>query len=150
MLVPATPPVSRAFGQRIEFAPDQVVPHKPADFIRGQGEAVRDEEQLLLFVGIADHEEARACAGRDSKQSLQDTAEVLDVAVNRGFPSKLTANAVVPMTEVRRRRDRQVNAFRRHRTGRLLGIAADNVTFVHHVISFSSLMLAWRPFPGKR
>lgn len=67
VLVAGTPPVSRAFRGRVELAPDQVVAHRPADFVRGQGEAVRHQQQLLPLVGVADDEKAGACFGRDPK-----------------------------------------------------------------------------------
>ena len=48
LLVPATPSVSRAFRRRIEFAPDQVVPHRPADFVRRQSEAVGHQSNFCF------------------------------------------------------------------------------------------------------
>ena len=106
MLVSATPSVSRAFRRRIEFTPNQVVTHRPPDLICGQSEAVWHQEQLLLLVRVADHEEARARVGRDSKQTLQDTANVFDVVANGGLPAKLPIDTVIPVTEIRRRCDR--------------------------------------------
>ena len=105
---------------------------RPAQFGCPQSDAVGHQQQVLVPIGVADHEETSAGFGGHTQQLGQDAANFFEIPVDGFFFADLAAHVVVAVAVVGWRGHGQIHARRGKRGKHRLGVAADDPLLVQH------------------